>query len=213
MNLVRRYFTSGLITLLCLMAALAIYVLITGEIGWTELKALFTALICFGAGLNAVACLACKHEVPHPSLVWFGVAAGCLTGGLLLALLWFDIQLMSYWRLTGVTLIWTLVYTHCLVPSLIRVMGWQGRLLVPLARLSSLCLGILLTYGLLTSNYESWMIRTASVLTILVGFFTLLLVILQRKLKAPEIRLVLKRCADGRYVDAAGLHYQVHRED
>ena len=210
---IRRYFTTGLITLLSLVALLAIYVLITGELGWTEIKALFTALIGFACGLNAVTCLTCRYEVPKLWMAWVGVALGILSALLLLGLLWLNIQSRHYWQINGVVLVWTLVYTHCLLPSLVKLEGWKQRYLVPLTRACSLLLGALISYAIVWGVYAGWLIRTFSVLCILVGFFTLLLVILQRKLKAPEIRLVLKRCADGRYVDAAGLHYQVHRED
>ena len=101
---IRRYFSTGLIALLSLVAAMAIYVLVTGEIGWGEIKALLTALIGFAVGLNAVTCLTCRHEVQHVWYVWVGVTLGILSGLMLIALLWFDIPLPHYWQISSVTL-------------------------------------------------------------------------------------------------------------
>jgi hypothetical protein len=209
MPLLRRYFTTGLIALLSLVALLAIYVLITGELGWSEIKALLTALIGFAAGLNAITCLTCRHEVPKPWLAWCGVGLGILSACLLLALLWLNIQAPHYWQVTGVTLVWTLVYTHCLLPSLIQLEGWKQLILVPLTRACSLLLGGVLSYSIISGVYTGWLIRTFSVLCILVGFFTLLLVILHRRTKSLTQRLILTQSADGLFMDASGRYYQV----
>lgn len=206
---IRRYFTTGLIVLLTLVAALAIYVLVTGELGWAEVKALLTALIGFAVGLNAVTCLTCRHELPRPWMAWAGVAFGMVSGVMLLTLLWWNIQSSYYWQITSVTIIWTLVYTHCLLPSLIRLEGWKQRYLVPLTRASSLLLGALLSYGVVGSFYSGWLLRTISVMTILVGFFTLLLVILHRRNQQVTPRLILTESSDGLYMDASGRYYRV----
>lgn len=209
MPLIRRYFTTGLIVLLSLVALQAIYVLITGELGWGEVKALLTALIGFAAGLNAITCLTCRHEVPRPWLAWCGVGLGILSACLLLALLWLDIHSPHYWQVTGVTLVWTLVYTHCLLPSLIKLEGWKQRVLVPLTRASSLLLGGLLSYAIVGGVYAGWLVRTSSVLCILVGFFTLLLVILHRRNKSLTPQLILTQSEDGLFMDASGRYYRV----
>ncbi len=206
---IRRYFTSGLIALLTLVAALAIYVLITGELGWAEVRALLTALIGFAVGLNAVTCLTCRHEVPHPWMAWGGVVFGLVSGLMLLVLVWVNIYSSYYWQITSVSIIWTLVYTHCLLPSLIRLEGWQQRYLVPLTRASSLLLGALLSAGVIGSFYSSWLLRTISVMAILVGFFTLLLVILHRRTQQVTPRLILTESSDGLYMDASGRYYRV----
>lgn len=120
MPLIRRYFTTGLIVLLSLVALQTIYVLITGELGWGEVKALLTALIGFAAGLNAITCLTCRHEVPKPWLAWCGVGLGISAP----VCYWpccgwiFTVTLLASYRRD---LVWTLVYTHCLLPSLIKL--------------------------------------------------------------------------------------------
>jgi len=136
---IRRYFSTGLIVLLSLVAAMAIYVLVTGEIGWGEIKALLTALIGFAVGLNAVTCLTCRHEVRRVWYVWVGVALGILCGLMLMPLLWFDIPVPHYWQICSVTLTWTLIYTHCLLPVLIRLEGWKQVLFIPLTRAVPFC--------------------------------------------------------------------------
>ncbi len=206
---IRRYFTSGLIAILSLVAALAIYVLITGVWGWAEIKALLTALIGFAAGLNAVTCLTCRHEVKRSGYVWVGVALSTLSALLLICLLWFNINSSHYWQITSVTLIWTLVYTHCLLPVLIKLEGWKKRLLVPITRGSGLLLGALLSYAVISNVYAGWLVRSISVMTILVGFFTLLLVILHRRNQGLAGRLVLRQSTDGLYVDNSGRYYKV----
>lgn len=206
---IRRYFTTGLIAILSLVASLAIYVLITGALGWAELKALLTALIGFAIGLNAVTCLTCRHEVKRVWYVWIGVALGILSGCLLINLLWFNISSSHYWQITSVTLIWTLVYTHCLLPVLIKLEGWKQRLFVPITRASGLLLGGLLSYTIIGNTYAEWLIRCISIMTILVGFFTLLLVILHRRNQGLAGRLVLQQSADGLYVDSSGRYYTV----
>ena len=209
MPLIRRYFTTGLIVLLSLVALQAIYVLITGELGWGEVKALLTALIGFAAGLNAITCLTCRHEVPRPWLAWCGVGLGILSACLLLALLWLDIHSPHYWQVTGVTLVWTLVYTHCLLPSLVKLEGWKQRYLVPLTRACSLLLGGLISYAIVWGVYAGWLIRSFSVLCILVGFFTLLLIILHRRNQHVAPRLILTQGENDLYMDTSGRYYRV----
>lgn len=206
---IRRYFTTGLIVMLSLVAALAIYVMITGEWGWAEVKALLTALIGFAAGLNAVTCLTCRHEIQRVWFVWAGVALSILSALLLISLLWFNINSSYYWQITSVTLIWTLIYTHCLLPVLIKLEGWKQQVLVPITRACGLLLGALLSYAVISNLYSEWLIRSISVMTILVGFFTLLLVILHRRNQGLAGRLVLRQSADGRYVDSSGRYYSV----
>ncbi len=206
---IRRYFSTGLIVLLSLVAAMAIYVLVTGEIGWGEIKALLTALIGFAVGLNAVTCLTCRHEVRHVWYVWVGVALGILCGLMLMALLWFDIPVPHYWQICSVTLTWTLIYTHCLLPVLIRLEGWKQVLFIPLTRGSAILLGGLLSFAIISQNYGEWLVRTLSVLIILLGFFTLLLVILHRRNQGLSQRLVLYKSEDGTFRDATGRYYQV----
>ncbi len=206
---IRRYFSTGLIVLLSLVAAMAIYVLVTGEIGWGEIKALLTALIGFAVGLNAVTCLTCRHEVRHVWYVWVGVALGILCGLMLMALLWFDIPVPHYWQICSVTLTWTLIYTHCLLPVLIRLEGWKQVLFIPLTRGSAILLGGLLSFAIISQNYGEWLVRTLSVLIILLGFFTLLLVILHRRNQGLSQRLVLYKSEDARFRDATGRYYQV----
>ena len=206
---IRRYFTTGLIVMLSLVATLAIYVMITGEWGWAEVKALLTALIGFAAGLNAVTCLTCRHEVQRTWYVWIGVTLSILSALLLIALLWFNINASHYWQITSVTLIWTLVYTHCLLPVLIKLEGWKQRTLVPITRASGLILGSLLSYAVISNVYAEWLIRSISVMTVLVGFFTLLLVILHRRNQGLAGRLVLRQSADGLYIDGSGRYYTV----
>ncbi len=206
---IRRYFSTGLIALLSLVAAMAIYVLVTGEIGWGEIKALLTALIGFAVGLNAVTCLTCRHEVQHVWYVWVGVTLGILSGLMLIALLWFDIPLPHYWQISSVTLTWTLVYTHCLLPVLIRLEGWKQTLFIPITRTCALLLGALLSYAIISQAYEEWLVRTLSVLIILLGFFTLLLVILHRRNQGLTQRLVLHKSPDGLFRDNSGRYYRV----
>lgn len=206
---IRRYFSTGLIVLLSLVAAMAIYVLVTGEIGWGEIKALLTALIGFAVGLNAVTCLTCRHEVRRVWYVWVGVALGILCGLMLMPLLWFDIPVPHYWQICSVTLTWTLIYTHCLLPVLIRLEGWKQVLFIPLTRASAILLGGLLSFAIISQNYGEWLVRTLSVLTILLGFFTLLLVILHRRNQGLSQRLVLYKSEDGTFRDATGRYYQV----
>ncbi len=206
---IRRYFSTGLIVLLSLVAAMAIYVLVTGEIGWGEIKALLTALIGFAVGLNAVTCLTCRHEVRRVWYVWVGVALGILCGLMLMALLWFDIPVPHYWQICSVTLTWTLIYTHCLLPVLIRLEGWKQVLFIPLTRGSAILLGGLLSFAIISQNYGEWLVRTLSVLIILLGFFTLLLVILHRRNQGLSQRLVLYKSEDGTFRDATGRYYQV----
>ena len=206
---IRRYFSTGLIVLLSLVAAMAIYVLVTGEIGWGEIKALLTALIGFAVGLNAVTCLTCRHEVRRVWYVWVGVALGILSGLMLIALLWFDIPVPHYWQVCSVTLTWTLIYTHCLLPVLIRLEGWKQVLFIPLTRGSAILLGGLLSFAIISQNYGEWLVRTLSVLIILLGFFTLLLVILHRRNQGLSQRLVLYKSEDGTFRDATGRYYQV----
>lgn len=206
---IRRYFSTGLIVLLSLVAAMAIYVLVTGEIGWGEIKALLTALIGFAVGLNAVTCLTCRHEVRHVWYVWVGVALGILCGLMLMALLWFDIPVPHYWQICSVTLTWTLIYTHCLLPVLIRLEGWKQVLFIPLTRACAILLGGLLSFAIISQNYGEWLVRTLSVLIILLGFFTLLLVILHRRNQGLSQRLVLYKSEDGTFRDATGRYYQV----
>ena len=206
---IRRYFSTGLIALLSLVAAMAIYVLVTGEIGWGEIKALLTALIGFAVGLNAVTCLTCRHEVQHVWYVWVGVTLGILSGLMLIALLWFDIPLPHYWQISSVTLTWTLVYTHCLLPVLIRLEGWKQTLFIPITRTCALLLGALLSYAIISQAYEEWLVRTLSVLIILLGFFTLLLVILHRRNRGLTQRLVLHQSPDGLFRDSSGRYYRV----
>ena len=206
---IRRYFSTGLIVLLSLVAAMAIYVLVTGEIGWGEIKALLTALIGFAVGLNAVTCLTCRHEVRHVWYVWVGISLGILSGLMLIALLWFDIPVPHYWQICSVTLTWTLIYTHCLLPVLIRLEGWKQVLFIPLTRGSAILLGGLLSFAIISQNYGEWLVRTLSVLIILLGFFTLLLVILHRRNQGLSQRLVLYKSEDGTFRDATGRYYQV----
>ena len=206
---IRRYFSTGLIVLLSLVAAMAIYVLVTGEIGWGEIKALLTALIGFAVGLNAVTCLTCRHEVRRVWYVWVGVALGILCGLMLMPLLWFDIPVPHYWQVCSVTLTWTLIYTHCLLPVLIRLEGWKQVLFIPLTRGSAILLGGLLSFAIISQNYGEWLVRTLSVLIILLGFFTLLLVILHRRNQGLSQRLVLYKSEDGTFRDATGRYYQV----
>ena len=206
---IRRYSTSGLIALLSLVALLAIYVLITGELGWTELKALFTALIGFACGLNAITCLTCRYEVPKPWMAWTGVALGILSALLLLGLLWLDIQSRHYWQVNGVVLIWTLVYTLCLLPSLVKLEGWKQRYLIPLTRACSLLLGALVSYAIVWGVYAGWLIRSFSVLCILVGFFTLLLIILHRRNQHVTPRLILIQREGDLYMDTSGRYYRI----
>ncbi len=206
---IRRYFSTGLIVLLSLVAAMAIYVLVTGEIGWGEIKALLTALIGFAVGLNAVTCLTCRHEVRRVWYVWVGVALGILCGLMLMPLLWFDIPVPHYWQICSVTLTWTLIYTHCLLPVLIRLEGWKQVLFIPLTRGSAILLGGLLSFAIISQNYGEWLVRTLSVLIILLGFFTLLLVILHRRNQGLSQRLVLYKSEDGTFRDATGRYYQV----
>ena len=206
---IRRYFSTGLIVLLSLVAAMAIYVLVTGEIGWGEIKALLTALIGFAVGLNAVTCLTCRHEVRRVWYVWVGVALGILCGLMLMPLLWFDIPVPHYWQICSVTLTWTLIYTHCLLPVLIRLEGWKQVLFIPLTRASAILLGGLLSFAIISQNYGEWLVRTLSLLIILLGFFTLLLVILHRRNQGLSQRLVLYKSEDGTFRDATGRNYQV----
>ena len=211
---VRQYLTSGLIGLLSLVAITAIYVLITGELGWAEIKALLSVLILFAAGLNAVTCMSCRPALPRAGLAWVGVGLGTLSAVLLLLLLWsngwLNLNWQRWWQPTSVLLVWTLIYTHCLWPVLVRLDGAIQRWLVPLTRLSSLGLGALLSYGIIANNADSLLLRGIAIVSILVGFFSLVLVILHRRQQPGRQRLWLTATeAHDVYQDGNGKYYRV----
>ncbi len=211
---VRKYLTSGLIGLLTLVAITAIYVLITGELGWAELKALLSVLILFAAGLNAVTCISCRPALPRPGLAWVGVGLGTVSAILLLLLLWsngwLNLNWQRWWQPTSVLLVWTLVYTHCLWPVLVRLDGTAQRWLIPLTRASSLLLGALLSYGIIANNADSLLLRGIAVISILVGFFSLVLVILHRRQQPGRQRLALTATDEADiYQDGNGQYYRV----
>lgn len=210
LHLVRRYLRQSLILLTSVAALLAIYVLLTGELGWLELKSLLSAFILFAAGLNGLACALCRHQLPRHWPAWFGAGLGGLGALLLLGQLWFDIQNPLYWKLCGLTLIWTLTYTHSLLPVLITLDGWRKTLLIPATRACGIALGLLTSVALVSEHYSSLLIRSFSVLIILTGFCTLLLVFLQQRHSDRPQRLVLEPLPDGLFQDVrSGDYYRV----
>lgn len=211
---IRRYLRQSLIVLLALAALLAIYVLITGDLGWLEIKSLLSAFIAFAAGLNGLTCALCRHQLRRHWLAWLGVGLGSLSALLLLIQLWANVQSPLYWKLCGLALTWTLTYTHSLLTVMVELDGWRQRLLIPATRACGIALGLLTSVALLAEVYNSLLIRSFSVLAILTGFCTLMLVLLHRRHLPLTPRLVLQPLPDGLYRDVReGRLYKVSPAD
>lgn len=185
----KKTFLWALIVSVGLSACLGIVAILSGELGWIQLRILLTTMTIAASSICGLACGAYWSTGRGRVLPQLGTALTLLAGALIVAGLWLRIGSAEYWKAAASVSVYSVACAHLALLSMARLaQGFRWSLMA--AHAAILGVASLIVLMILLEPREEGMFRLLGVAAILDGAISIMIPIfhrLSKKVVAGEV--------------------------